>query len=65
MFLYLLSCSVHNNGDLIASIYHANHNNIDAGVYYEMLNNTINDMCKVNPEIAPKMSNEPVVFTIH
>ena len=65
MFLCVWSCTVDNNGDLVANIPYANNVNFEMGVVCEILNNITNDVCKVNPEIAPKTGNDLVLFVIH
>ncbi len=64
MFLYIWPCTFDKEDNLIASIPRVNHNNIDAGIVYDIMNNMMGDVCKVSPQNKPEMGDDLELFAI-
>ena len=65
MIPYTLPIILNKNNQMVLMIPHVHHNKIDARVCYEIVNNMLDNICKVIPKNKSKFGDNMVFFSIH
>ena len=65
VLLYLWPFIFNKEGNLVANIPQVNHNNIHLGLVYQILNNMLDDVCNIKPDVLPDMGRDLELFAIH